>query len=252
MSQQSLPVQMKELAFLPQHGLDPSLIKLGSLSFESDRYICAKEVDQQGNTSVVTCNLTKNMEISKRKMAKAEGVMMHPHQNIMAVRANNGTNNVMIQVFNLDTRTKLKDIVLNSDVTFWTWLNDRTIGLVSSQSVFTLDIGEMNSPAKKCFNRQGGIAQNNVFILKLICDSHNSWFALNGITSMNVGGAPQAVGFIQLYNVQQNVSQNIDGFAPAIQDVKCIDENDCTILVQEKESKLPLMSKCQCLMISLS
>jgi clathrin heavy chain len=220
---------MKELAVLPQHGLDPSLIKLGSLSFESDRFICAKEVDQQGNTSVVTCNLTKNMEISKRKMAKADGVMMHPTQNIMAVRANNGQNGVVIQVFNLDTRVKLKDIVLNSDVTFWTWLNERTIGLVSSKSVFVLNISEMNSPAKKLFDRQGGLAQNNVFVLKLICDSHNSWFALNAISSSNVGGTPQVIGFIQLYNVQQNVSQNIDGFAPAIKDVKCIDENDCTI-----------------------
>ena len=65
MSQQSLPVQMKELAVLPQHGFNPSIIKLGTLSFESDRYICAKEVDPQGNASVITCDLNKNFEISK-------------------------------------------------------------------------------------------------------------------------------------------------------------------------------------------
>ena len=63
MSQQSLPVQMKELAVLQQHGFNPSLIKLGTLSFESDKYICAKEVDGQGNASVITCNLSRNMEI---------------------------------------------------------------------------------------------------------------------------------------------------------------------------------------------
>ena len=131
MSQQSLPVQMKELALLAQHGFDPSVIKLGSLSFESDKFICAKEVDQQGNTSVVTCNLQRNMEVSKRKMAKADGVMMHPTQNIMALRASDGQNKVMIQVFNLDTRNKLKDIVFNGDVTFRTWPNEKTIGLVN-------------------------------------------------------------------------------------------------------------------------
>ena len=229
MSQQSLPVQMKELAVLPQHGFNPSAIKLGSLSFESDRYICAKEVDQQGNASVVTCDLTKNMEVSKRNMAKAEAVMMHPTQNIMALRANNGQNGVIIQVFNLDTKSKLKDIVLNHDVTYWTWLDERTIGLVSSTSVYTLLISEMNSPAKKIFDRQGGLAQNNVFVLKLVCDSHNSWFALSAISSANVGGSPQVIGFIQLYNSQQNASQNIEGFAPAMKDVKCIDENDSSI-----------------------
>ena len=229
MSQQSLPVQMKELAVLPQHGFNPSAIKLGSLSFESDRYICAKEVDQQGNASVVTCDLTKNMEVSKRNMAKAEAVMMHPTQNIMALRANNGQNGVIIQVFNLDTKSKLKDIVLNHDVTYWTWLDERTIGLVSSTSVYTLLISEMNSPAKKIFDRQGGLAQNNVFVLKLVCDSHNSWFALSAISSANVGGSPQVIGFIQLFNSQQNASQNIEGFAPAMKDVKCIDENDSSI-----------------------
>ena len=229
MSQQSLPVQMKELAVLPQHGFNPSAIKLGSLSFESDRYICAKEVDQQGNASVVTCDLTRNMEVSKRNMAKAEAVMMHPTQNIMALRANNGQNGVIIQVFNLDTKSKLKDIVLNHDVTYWTWLDERTIGLVSSTSVYTLLISEMNSPAKKLFDRQGGLAQNNVFVLKLVCDSHNSWFALSAISSANVGGSPQVIGYIQLFNSQQNASQNIEGFAPAMRDVKCIDENDSSI-----------------------
>ena len=229
MSQQSLPVQMKELAVLPQHGFNPSAIKLGSLSFESDRYICAKELDQQGNASVVTCDLTKNMEVSKRNMAKAEAVMMHTTQNIMALRANNGQNGVIIQVFNLDTKSKLKDIVLNHDVTYWTWLDERTIGLVSSTSVYILLISEMNSPAKKIFDRQGGLAQNNVFVLKLVCDSHNSWFALSAISSANVGGSPQVIGFIQLFNSQQNASQNIEGFAPAMKDVKCIDENDSSI-----------------------
>ena len=229
MSQQNLPVQLKELSVLQQHGFNPSLIRLGTLSFESDKYICAKEIDQQGNASVVTCDLTKNMEVSKRNMAKAEAVMMHPTQNIMALRANNGQNGVIIQVFNLDTKSKLKDIVLNHDVTYWTWLDERTIGLVSSTSVYTLFISEMNSPAKKIFDRQGGLAQNNVFVLKLVCDSHNSWFALSAISSANVGGSPQVIGFIQLFNSQQNASQNIEGFAPAMKDVKCIDENDSSI-----------------------
>ena len=155
MSQQSLPVQVKEITVLQKHGFNPSLINLGTLSFESDKYICAKEVDQQGQASVIVCDLMKNMEISKRKMAMADGVMMHPTQNIMAVRAKN-QNNIMIQVYNLDTRQKLKDLNLNYEVTFWKWLNERTIGLVSPSSVFTLDISEMNSPARKVFDRQGG------------------------------------------------------------------------------------------------
>jgi clathrin heavy chain len=228
MSQQNLPIQMKELAVLQQHGFNPSLIKLGTLSFESDKFICAKEVDQQG-TSVIVCDVLKNMAFSKRKMSKADGVMMHPTQNIMAVRANNGQNNIMIQVYNLDLKQKLKDINVNYEITFWKWLDEKTIGLVSPSSVFILDISEMNSPPRKVFDRQGGIAGNNVFVMNLTCDSNKQWYALSAITSSNVGGQPQVIGFIQLYNAQQNASQNIEGFAPSMRNVKCIDENPCSI-----------------------
>ena len=229
MSQQSLPVQVKEITDLQKHGFNPSLINLGTLSFESDKYICAKEVDQQGNASVITCDIMNNFAISKRKMAMADGVMMHPTQNIMSVRAKNGQNNIMIQVYNLDTKQKLKDINLNYEITFWKWLNQKTIGLVSPTSVYTLDISEMNSPAKKVFDRQGAIAGSNVFVMNLTCDSNNQWYTLSAISSTNVGGQPQALGYIQLYNVQQNVSQNLEGFAPCMKDVKCIDENPCSI-----------------------
>ena len=87
MSQQ-LPVQMKEITMLQQHGFDSSLIKHGVLAFESDKFICAKEVDQQGNANVIVCEVGKNFEFSKRKIT-AEGVMMHPTRNVMAVRAKN-------------------------------------------------------------------------------------------------------------------------------------------------------------------
>ena len=230
MSNQSLPVQMREMAMLQQHGFNQNLIKLGVLSFESDKYICAKEVDPQGNASVIVCDLNKGMEFSKRKMAKADGVMMHPHQNIMAVRAKNGPNNIMIQVYNLDSKQKLKDITVNFDVTFWKWLNDNVIGLVSPTSVFVLNISDMNSPAKKAFDRQGPLAQGNVFVMNLVCDSNAQWFVLSAIGSSNVGGQPQVVGYIQLYNAQQNASQNVEGFAPAMGNVKCIDDNACSIL----------------------
>lgn len=41
---QNLPIQMKEVINLTQAGFDPSLIKLGTLSFESDLFICAQKI----------------------------------------------------------------------------------------------------------------------------------------------------------------------------------------------------------------
>jgi len=206
MSQQ-LPVQMKEITNLLQHGFDASLIKHGTLTFESDKYICAKEVDPQGNANVIVCDVTKNFEFSKRKMLKAEGVMMHPTRNVMAVRAKNDQNSLMIQVYDLDAKSKLKDLTVNYDVTFWTWINNSIIGLVSPSSVFLLSIDDMNSPAKKVFDRQGALANSNVFVMRLKASDNLQWFTLSGISaSQNAQGQKMVVGFIQLFPSFSTVS----------------------------------------------
>ena len=230
MSQQ-LPVQMKEITNLLQHGFDASLIKHGTLTFESDKYICAKEVDPQGNANVIVCDVTKNFEFSKRKMLKAEGVMMHPTRNVMAVRAKNDQNSLMIQVYDLDAKSKLKDLTVNYDVTFWTWINNSIIGLVSPSSVFLLSIDDMNSPAKKVFDRQGALANSNVFVMRLKASDNLQWFTLSGISaSQNAQGQKMVVGFIQLFNTQQNASQPIEGFCPCFGNVKCLDDTPCNLL----------------------
>ena len=170
-------------------------------------------------------------------MAMVDGAMMHPIQIIIAVRTKSGSN-IMIQVYNLGTRKKLKEISLNYEVEFWKWLNDRTIGLVSLSSVLVLDISEMNSPARKVFDKQGGIAGSKVFVMNLACDPSNQWYALSAISSSNAGVQPQVIGFIQLYNIQKNVSQNIEGFAPSMRNVKCYDDNACSIFCFIDKNKI--------------
>ena len=40
-----------------------------------------------------------------------------------------------LQVFNIETKTKVKSHMMNDDVTFWRWISDSTIGLVTETSV---------------------------------------------------------------------------------------------------------------------
>src|SRR5690349_19743789 len=97
---QMLPITVKEVILLPNIGIDSSLCKIGTLSFESDKYISAKEVGQDGNASIVICEIEKNFNVYKKKINKAEAAMMHPKQNIIALRAKNERNASIIQVFN--------------------------------------------------------------------------------------------------------------------------------------------------------
>ena len=62
MDQKALPISMKEVIQLSNLGFDLSLIKLGTLSFESDKYICAKET-VDGATNVVVCEIEKNFNV---------------------------------------------------------------------------------------------------------------------------------------------------------------------------------------------
>ena len=239
MSQQNLPIQMKELTQLSQHNFTPDLIKLGTLTFESDKYICAKEVDPQGNVNVVVCDVQNNFNTSKRKMGKSDAVMMHPSKNIMAVRAKNN-NACIIQVYNLDSKQKIKDISVNFDVTFWTWLSDSVIGLVSPTSVFLLSIEDNNSPPKKAFDRQGSLANSNVFVMGLQVDKNLQWFSLSGISSIQNQGQPQVVGYIQLFNVPQNAVQSLEGFCPCFGNLKVLDNTPSNLLsFVDKKSNQP-------------
>ena len=41
-----------------------------------------------------------------------------------------------LQVFNLGTKSKLGSHLMNEDVTFWTWVSDDMLGLVTEREVF--------------------------------------------------------------------------------------------------------------------
>jgi clathrin heavy chain len=40
-----------------------------------------------------------------------------------------------LQVFNLATKQKVGSHLMNDDVTFWTWITDSTLGLVTEREV---------------------------------------------------------------------------------------------------------------------
>ena len=83
----------------------------------------------------------------------------------------------------MDNKQKLKDIIINYEIVFWKWLNNSTIGLVTTTSVLLLSIDDVNSPAKKVFARQGPLATPNVFIMNLLCDPLLQWYTLSAVTS---------------------------------------------------------------------
>jgi clathrin heavy chain len=240
-----LPIEFKEVIALPNIGIDASLCKFNFLSFESDKYISAKDVGQDGSTNIIICEIEKNFNVYKKKILKVEAAMMHTTQNIIALRAKNAQNSSIIQVFNLDTQEKLKDITINYDIDYWKWLSDKVIGIVTKTSVLALSIDAVDSPAKKIFDRSGALANQGLFVMNLSVDATFQWFALSAIGSSKDGNKVIVNGYIQLYFVTQNQSQQIEGFCANFGSVKCIDDNPVNLLTfiekKSNENKYSLM-----------
>lgn len=230
MDSNNLPITVKEVIQLPNIGIDSSLCKIGFLSFESDKYISAREVGQDGSSNIIICELEKNFNTYKKKINKAEAAMMHPKQNIIALRAKNDKNASIIQVFNMDTTEKLKDIVINYDVVYWKWLTDSVIGIVTNTSVLALSIDNPETPAKKIFDRSGSLANQGVFVMSLNVDPSMQWYSLCGISSTKDNNRIVVNGYIQLYNVNVAQSQALEGFCGNFGNIKLGDEAPTSLL----------------------
>jgi hypothetical protein len=78
---------------------------------------------------------------------KAEGILMHRTQNIIALRATMDTKTV-IQVFNLDTKAKLKHCEVSEPIRYWRWIGENKLGIVGKSNVYHTDITNSNAPEK--------------------------------------------------------------------------------------------------------
>lgn len=87
--QQNLPFNFKEVFKLTNLGLNPELFKFGSVTFESQKFICVKDA-----ADCAIIDTTKNFALERKPM-KAEGILMHRSQNIIALRATQGTKTVI-------------------------------------------------------------------------------------------------------------------------------------------------------------
>lgn len=231
MDKSTLPINIVEKANLANYGINSGLCKLGSLSFESDRYICAREPTQDGKVNIIYLDLEK-MSVVKKTLQKVDAAMMHPSKHIIALRAKNDKGATVIHVINFDNDERLKNIELNHDITYWKWLNDTTIGLVTPTSVLSLSISNKEEAAKKIFDKTGNMANSNVFVMSLQCDPKMVWFALSGVSSYKdqTTGKPVINGYIQLFNTQVNQAQLLEGFCATFGQIKVYDDSFSTIV----------------------
>jgi clathrin heavy chain len=167
------PIRFQEVAQLTALGIQPASISFTNLTLESDKYICVREAPEGQPASVVILDLSNPGQAPVRRPITADSAIMNPSANILALKAGN-----QLQVFNMDTKTKLKAHAIEEQVVFWKWISNNTIGMVTAGAVYHWSLDGPDAP-QKVFDRNPALAACQ--IINYRADHEQKWFCLVGI-----------------------------------------------------------------------
>lgn len=114
---------------------------------------------------------------------KAEALLMHPNQYTIACRATAPTGAAIVQVYDFAAKKKLKQCQLSEKIEFWNWINDTTLGIITSASVYHLDLNAAGETvtATKIFDRDARLT--GAHIMGYNVDDSGKWCFVHGIAS---------------------------------------------------------------------
>ncbi|KAL1731173.1 hypothetical protein EV714DRAFT_249463 [Schizophyllum commune] len=205
----SKPIAFCEHLQLSSLGIQPGAISFQNLTLESDHFICVRNEQNQ----LVIIDLTDPNNVLRRPIS-ADSAIMHPHQKILALKAQR-----TLQIFNIETKQKVKSHVSNEDIVFWKWVSDTTIGMVTETSVYHWTIADSTSPPQKIFDRHATLVGSQIINYRVTPDE--KWMVVVGISgNASNPSAFKIKGAMQLYNKDRGVSQPIEGHAAAFAEMK--------------------------------
>ncbi|KAF5825943.1 hypothetical protein DUNSADRAFT_5734 [Dunaliella salina] len=120
-----------------------------------------------------------------RRQISADSALMCIDKKVIALKAvTPGTAGDNLQVFNLDTKTKLKAYQMPETVEYWKWINPNMLGLVTAGAVYHWSIeGAPDAPPIKVFERTPNLAGAQIISYRTTADL--KWSVLIGITAVH-------------------------------------------------------------------
>jgi clathrin heavy chain len=118
-------------------GIPEQCMVFTHVTMQSEKYVCVRETGATNNVVIVDM---ANPTAPVRRPITADSTILAPSSKTLALKAvagaEGGAQGDQLQVFNLDTKQKLKSHLNPEKVQFWAWLNDTTIGMVTDKTVF--------------------------------------------------------------------------------------------------------------------
>lgn len=108
------------------------------VTMQSEKYICVRETGAANNVVIIE---TANPSNPMRRPITADSAILAHNSKVIALKAYQQDVGDSLQVFNLDTKSKLKTHTMaNEKVVFWTWLNDSVVGLITDTAAYHWDM----------------------------------------------------------------------------------------------------------------
>lgn len=189
-------------------GVPANCVAFTHVTMEGDNYITVRETGQSGQNNVVIVDMSNPAQPMRRQIS-ADSAIMCPTAKILALKAAQQNNTDSLQVFNLDTKAKVKAHALQEKVEFWKWVTPSIIGLVTSSAVYHWNMEDSNQP-EKVFDRVQSLAGNQIINYRLSMD--RKWGVLIGLTQPP-SGSSIVKGNMQLFSFEQNRSQSLEAHA---------------------------------------
>ena len=192
---------------------------------ESDKFICVRE-KVNDTAFVIIIDMADSANPIKRPIT-ADSAIMNPTSKVIALKAGK-----TLQIFNIELRSRMKTHNMTEDCIFWKWVSVNTIGIVTDTCVYHWTM-EGDSQPVKVFDRHASL--QGCQIINYRTDESLQWLLVNGTqsdtkdrialaTNISLSGIQaqegRVVGRMQLYSVERQVSQPIEGHAAAFTQFK--------------------------------
>ena len=103
------------------------------------------------------------------------------------------------------------------DISFWKWVSESTLGIVTETAVYHWSATGDAAPVK-VFDRHANLAAHQ--IINYMASSDEKWLVVVGIASNPAPDGFRIKGSLQLYSKERGVSQPIEGHAAAFTTIK--------------------------------
>ncbi|KAK4240826.1 hypothetical protein C8A03DRAFT_31102 [Achaetomium macrosporum] len=202
----ALPIKFQELFQLSSLGVNQTAITFNTCTLESDSFVCLRDKKDEASSPEVLIVDLKNANNVIRRPIKADSAIMHWTRQVIALKAQLRT----LQIFDLEQKQKLKSTTMSEDVTFWKWISESTLGLVTENAIYHWNVFDPSQAAPvKVFDRNTNLQGNQIINYRTSADG--KWMVVVGISPQQ----GRVVGAMQLYSKDRGISQAIEGHAAA-------------------------------------